>query len=416
MLKSLEIFGFGENFIEWITILNANTYSCINYCGWLSGWFPLECGIRQGCPISPLIFILACELLSCNIRQMRDIKGIKLPIAIGDRNEIKLLQFADDTTLFLADEMSIKLSLQIIEKFSEFTGLNLNKRKTEAIWLGCWKFRKRVTENLKWNIYPNNGIKVLGVKFKNDTPASNIDLNWSSKITKCENIIKMWLGRNLTIIGKITLIKTFLIPQFIYLMQGLIPPKCTLDRINRLLFKFIWSKKQYRESDLALVVERVKRETLIHDYNEGGLRMIDIRQMQYSLAIKWISKLSMPGDGIWRALPLYYLNKFGQRLLIFQMNTQFRDLRGWEKYYPQFYKSLIEIWYKIPSRNNEHDLENSSEVIWNNDLFKYKGKIIFNKRWINKDIICVGDLISDYKIIDLLDFATKNRKLSTFYV
>ena len=104
MYKSLEKFGFGPIFIKWIHILNTNTVSCVNYCGWLSRWFPLDCGIRQGCPISPLCFILACEILSCHIRQNKQIKGIRLPLEIGGRNEMKIMQFADDSTLFLADE------------------------------------------------------------------------------------------------------------------------------------------------------------------------------------------------------------------------------------------------------------------------------------------------------------------------
>ena len=91
-----------------------------------------------------LCFILACEILSCHIRQNKQIKGIRLPLEIGGINEMKIMQFADDSTLFLADECSIYQSLKAIDLVSEFTGLNLNKNKTEAIWLGCWKFRKKL--------------------------------------------------------------------------------------------------------------------------------------------------------------------------------------------------------------------------------------------------------------------------------
>ena len=92
MYTSFEKFGFGSIFIKWIHILNTNTVSCVNYCGWLSSWFPLDCGIRQGCSISPLCFILACEILSCHIRQNKQIKGIRLPLEIGGINEMKIMQ------------------------------------------------------------------------------------------------------------------------------------------------------------------------------------------------------------------------------------------------------------------------------------------------------------------------------------
>ena len=113
----------------------------------------------------------------------------------------------------------------------------------------------------------------------------------------------------------------------------------------------MWSKKEYKEQDLSKVIERVKRNTLIKDYSEGGLNMIDMFHMQSSISIKWITKLLQPGNGIWRAIPLFYLNKFGPNMLIFKMNTTYREIRGWEKYYPQYYKSLIEMWCKIPSKN-----------------------------------------------------------------
>ncbi len=54
------------------------------------------------------------------------------------------------------------------------------------------EIQKREIESLKQKTYPNNGIQVLGVNFKNDTAASNIDSNWENKIIKCENIMKMW--------------------------------------------------------------------------------------------------------------------------------------------------------------------------------------------------------------------------------
>ena len=91
-------FNFGENFVKWVEVLMKNTKSCINYMGWLSQSIEVSSGIRQGCPFSPMAFILALELLAIKIRAEPSVKGISIP-----RNHkcfLKLLLYADDITLF----------------------------------------------------------------------------------------------------------------------------------------------------------------------------------------------------------------------------------------------------------------------------------------------------------------------------
>ena len=65
------------------------------------------------------------------IRQDRQIKGIEI---LG--NELSLSQFADDTNLFCANLASVEKALEIADNFGLLAGLNLNRKKTKAIWLG----------------------------------------------------------------------------------------------------------------------------------------------------------------------------------------------------------------------------------------------------------------------------------------
>ena len=68
--------------------------------GYISSSFVMERGVRQGCPISPILFIVTSELFAANIRGDANIKGIKTPFS---HRPIKIRQYADDTTLFLKD-------------------------------------------------------------------------------------------------------------------------------------------------------------------------------------------------------------------------------------------------------------------------------------------------------------------------
>ena len=130
--KSLQHFGFGPSLSKWVRLFYCKTESCILNNGWTSNFFELSQGVRQGCPLSPYLFILSVEILAEAIRNKREITGIKI-----QDTEFKLSQYADDTTLILdGSEESFKASLTLIEAFGKMSGLKLNDRKTEALWIG----------------------------------------------------------------------------------------------------------------------------------------------------------------------------------------------------------------------------------------------------------------------------------------
>ena len=66
--KTLEYFDFGPSLIKWIKVFYCNIESCILNNGWVSNFFQLIRGVRQGCPLSPYIFILSVEVMAEAIR------------------------------------------------------------------------------------------------------------------------------------------------------------------------------------------------------------------------------------------------------------------------------------------------------------------------------------------------------------
>ena len=129
--KVLNYFNFGPSIQRWVKLFQTGVESCILQNGFMSDFFLLKRGCRQGDPISPYIFILCVEVLGMMIRKSKDVKGIKI-----NNMEFKLSQYADDTQMFLdGSETSLKQALVILQKFYQMSGLNVNLDKTKALWI-----------------------------------------------------------------------------------------------------------------------------------------------------------------------------------------------------------------------------------------------------------------------------------------
>ena len=167
----------------------------------------------QGDSLSPYLFLLAVETLAIAIRANEEIKGI-----IINQEETKLLQYADDTTAVLADLESAQKLFQLLDKFKELSGLKVNSSKTEGMWIGSLKNSENKPLGIKW---PTEPIKALGVFFTYDQKLSHLK-NFSEKIDDIKKLINIW---SFSIHGKVTLIKSLLIPKIVYTSSLLPTPE-----------------------------------------------------------------------------------------------------------------------------------------------------------------------------------------------
>ena len=87
-------FNFGDDLIKWVKVFYNNISSCVMNNGHASEFFNLFCGVRQGCPLSPLLYIICSEILNLTIRNNLEIKGIMVM-----DTEVIISAYADDTAL-----------------------------------------------------------------------------------------------------------------------------------------------------------------------------------------------------------------------------------------------------------------------------------------------------------------------------
>ena len=129
--QATEALGFGPYMRGWMhTLYNSEAPPSrkIRSNGSLSESFPILSGVPQGCPASPLIFILVGEALARAIKEDSGIKGIR----VGGI-EYRLTQFADDTQLLLGGYKYLKRTFAILKEYEDATGMRANKKKFEGI-------------------------------------------------------------------------------------------------------------------------------------------------------------------------------------------------------------------------------------------------------------------------------------------
>ena len=186
--KTLKYFNFGGSLISWINLFYTDISSCIQNNGWSSDFFPLTRGVRQGCPLSPYLFLLCAEILGTAVRRDDEVKGIQ----IYDK-ECKVSQYADDTTLILnGSQSSVERSFLLLDAFAQKSGLKVNYEKTEALWIGTHRNRTDklpIKRNIKW---PFQKTKALGVWFST-AEEETVTLNYQERKGKIINILNSWL-------------------------------------------------------------------------------------------------------------------------------------------------------------------------------------------------------------------------------
>ena len=237
-MTTLKHFGFNESFIIWVKTLYSNIQTCVMNNGWISEIFKNSRGIRQCCPLSALLFVLSVEIMALRIRNNKDIKGFQIKID-EQTHSIKISQLADDTTLYFNSKNDISVAMNEIEIFGNFSGLMINKNKTEGLWIGKLKHSKDKEENIKWT---NKPIKTLGIYYGHDYIECE-KLNWEKKIKKMNSLFLSWSKRNLSILGKVLIIKALIISIFTFMVSSCVIPEKYKKEIESKCFKFIWNGK-----------------------------------------------------------------------------------------------------------------------------------------------------------------------------
>ena len=373
ILKTLSFFNFGPVFINWIKTFYGKISSTIINNGWTSKYFNITQGVRQGCPLSPYLFVICAEIFSIALRHNNSIKGI--PVSTS---ESKLVQYADDTNITItASKESLEQTVKLLHEFEMFSNLKVNYDKTEILRIGSIRntdFCIETKPNFKWTNGPTN---VLGVTISTKTTEIEA-LNYRDKLDKLKTCLNIWNTRNLTLIGKICVVNSLAISKLMYLASILgTPDGQLLADIQKIIFAFIWNNKP----------DKIKRSLLFLPKEKGGLGLKNLVLMFKSLNIAWIHPFQIMQN---------------EHPLLLLVNRQLCHLGGdiiWKctlsctddricKIQSTFVKQIV-----MATADLEIDRSLKETIIWNNKYICIQNKTLFWRDWRNGGILYVSDIL-----------------------
>ena len=161
-------------------------------------YFKLKEMTRQSDPISAYLFILVLEVVFCVTESNKNIKGLNI-----FNQEFLYTAYADDTTFYLKDKISVFESVHIFHKFYLVSGLSLNSTKCEITGIGILKGVNVALCGMKCLKLTKETVKILDVRFSYNKKLEH-GMNFQNHIVKIESVLRLWRMRNLiTIEGKL---------------------------------------------------------------------------------------------------------------------------------------------------------------------------------------------------------------------
>ena len=198
LFATMKAFGIGNSFIDWLKVLYSNATTTIKVNGFHTNPIPLTRGLRQGCPLSPSLYVLIIEIFALQLRTNTNIVGFKIG---GER--IVSLHYADDTTIVIKQNCCFKEVFKEIQEYEMASGAKVNYRKTKGLWLGRWKNRTDKPLGISWTC---ENVRNLGIYVGNEDP---IRRTFEEILPKIKKSMNYWKQFQLSKFSKVRVLEIF---------------------------------------------------------------------------------------------------------------------------------------------------------------------------------------------------------------
>jgi exonuclease III len=259
--KSLGYFSIPTEYRKWFSIIYRENCvkSVVTMNGHCTRTINVTRGVRQGCPLSPILYILGSEVFCNKIRSNTTIIGVELA-----GNLLKLSNYADDTNFLVKNFESVDTIFQEYEKFSKSSGAIVNTDKTQILLLG--KKPNTIPQQYSRNLVEK--LKIYGIVF--DKTGFDVDSSYESAKKSVEKLLNTNPHSEFSYESRASFINTYFLSKFWYVAHFITPNENLKNLVNKAITKFLWCPSRKPKIKGAIIFQSRKNGGI-------GIQNIDIR-------------------------------------------------------------------------------------------------------------------------------------------
>ena len=223
LLQALRMKGFSTKWISWVRSFISGGSVAVNVNDDVGNFFQTRKGLRQGDPLSPILFNIVADMLSVLVKRAKDqgqISGVVPHLIDGG---LSILQYADDTILFLDNDLEKARNMKLLLcAFEQISGLKINFYKSELICFGDAQDSLNSYLDLFGCKHGDLPLKYLGIPIHYKKLQNSDRRNIEERV---EKRLASWKGKLLSIGGRLTLINSVLSRHPMHMMSVYAIPK-----------------------------------------------------------------------------------------------------------------------------------------------------------------------------------------------
>ena len=433
--RATKALGFGPNFRGWVKLMYNKRHPPkrrVRTNGEYSRPFSIKSGTPQGCPASPLIFLIVAEALTRVVLDHPDLKGV----TVAGR-EVRLSQFADDTQFLLQGYDQLKHMWAIIDGYEDATAMRANQKKFEAVRLGATKNRQPPpgadTRSIRF-VREGDTIKILGVPFGE---WYNSAAWWERKYNEVKALLAAWTDHvKLTQHGRVMLANAMIYSRFRYWAQSDCIPEAIVRAIDSDVQALVWGR------DLEFGADEVGTETKLSRFmkqssqtgdrkKQLGLGLLDWPRHVEALGIRWLLRYRDATGGEWKHLLDAWLARTHEgRGAVFTSQPTSELVKSttkrWAKL-PDFWRNAIKAMRRYLPLGKAHPLrwelnDALSHPIWTSPICYFPNRTLI-EIWAGMRLHSAKDLVkpdgtfyTPSEILSYFDDKYETSKRGDYYV